>query len=62
MTIDKVTVSQTSSDIVPVGSADAGIIDFEVTTSGTLTKSTMSEINLDLKGCEQAVSKVSVYR
>lgn len=61
MTIDKVTVNQTSTDIVPVGSADAGIIDFEVTTSGTLTKSTMSEINLDLKGCEQAVSKVSVY-
>lgn len=61
MTIDEVTVNQTSTDIVPVGATGAGIIDFAVTTSGTLTKATLSDINLDLKGCEQAVGKVSVY-
>lgn len=61
MTIDSVTVNQTSTAIVPVGSADAEIIDFNVITSGNLSKANLSEVNLDLKGCEQAVSKVSVY-
>ncbi len=60
MTIDQVKVNQTSTEIVPVGSAGVGIIDFEVNTSGTLSKATLNEVNLDLKGCEQAVSKVSV--
>lgn len=61
MTVDSVTVNQTSTATVPVGSADAEIIDFNVITSGNLTKATLNEVNLDLKGCEQAVSKVSVY-
>ncbi len=61
MTIDSVEVNQTSTDIVPVGSADADIINFVVNTSGSLSKATVKEVNLDLKGCEQAVSKVSVY-
>lgn len=61
MTIDGVKVNQTSTAIVPVGSANAEIIDFNVNTSGTLTKAVVSEVNVDLKGCENAVSKVSVF-
>ena len=61
MTIEEVTVNQTSSDVVAVGSTDAALIDFEIVTEGTLTTTTLSAVKLDMKESHDAVSKVSVY-
>ncbi|MBR6248993.1 MAG: DUF4465 domain-containing protein [Muribaculaceae bacterium] len=61
MTIDEITVNQTSSDDVAVGAADAALIDFKVVTEGTLTTTTLNAVKLDMKDSHSNVSKVSVY-
>ena len=61
MEVKNVTVNQTSSDVIAVGSTDAELIDFNVETEGTLSLMTVNAINLDLKESQAAISKVSVY-
>lgn len=59
MTINEVTVNQTSSAILAVGSTDAALIDFNVETEGTLTTKTLTGVKLNLTGVE-AIDKVKV--
>lgn len=60
MEIQSVTVNQSSTEVVSPGMTDAQIIDFNVMTEGTLTTKTIKAVNLDLKGCQASVAKVSV--
>ena len=59
MTVNEVTVNQTSSAILAVGSTDAALIDFNVETEGTLTTKTLTGVKLNLTGVE-AIDKVKV--
>ena len=61
MTINEVTVNQTSSDVLAVGATDAALLDVEIVTEGTLTVKTLTGVKLDLKNSQEAVSRVSVY-
>ena len=60
MEIKNVTVNQTSTAELAPGASNAQIIDFNVETEGTLTTQVINKINLDLKGSENAINKVSV--
>ena len=60
MVIKNVTVNQTSTAELAPGASNAQIIDFNVETEGTLTTQVINKINLDLKGSENAINKVSV--
>ena len=59
MTVNNVTVNQTSSEIIAVGSKDAALIDFNVFTEGTLSLATLKDIKLNVKGAD-AVEKFTV--
>ncbi len=61
MEIKQVDVRQTSSDVLAVGATDAELIDFDVLTEGTLSVTTISAIDIDLKNTQAAIDKVSVY-
>lgn len=61
MTINQVTVNQTSTDVLAVGASDAALLDMEVVTEGTLSLKTITGIKIDLKDCQYALHKVSVY-
>ena len=60
MEVKNVTVNQTSTDVLAPGATSAQLIDFVVETEGTLSTDVISNIVLDLKGSEAAISKVSV--
>ena len=60
MTVKNVTVNQTSTAELAPGATGAQLIDFNVETEGTLTTKSISKINLDLKGSENSLTKVSV--
>ncbi len=60
MTIEAVTVNQTNGDIVPLGSEGADLIDFAVTTEGTLTTMQLQGVKLNVKGGE-VLSAIHVY-
>ncbi len=60
MAISDIEVKQSSTDILPAGAMNAEIIDFKVLTEGNLTKTKIKEIALDLKGCQEQLSKVNV--
>ena len=60
MEVKNVTVNQTSTDVLAPGATSAQLIDFVVETEGTLSTDVISNIALDLKGSEAAISKVSV--
>lgn len=59
MTVNEVTVNQTSTAILAVGSTDAPLIDFNVQTEGTLTTKTLTGIKLNLTGSD-AIEQVKV--
>lgn len=59
MTVNEVTVNQTSTAILAVGSTDAPIIDFNVQTEGTLTTKTLTGVKLNLTGAD-AIEQVKV--
>ncbi len=61
MTINEVTVNQTSSDVLAVGATDAALLDMEVVTEGTLTVKTLTGVKVDMKDTQSAVSKMSLY-
>ena len=61
MTINNVTVNQTSCDVLAVGATDAALLDMEVVTEGTLSVKTLTGVKVDMKGTHTAVSKVSAY-
>lgn len=60
MTIEDVVVRQTTNSDLPVGSANAPLIDFTVKTEGTLTVKTLKEISLGIRGYE-ALDTVRIY-
>ena len=59
MLVNDVTVAQTSTDVIPAGSKDAEIIDFNIVTEGNLTSKVLTGVQLTLKGAE-ALDKVTV--
>ncbi len=59
MSVSGVTVNQTSSAILAVGTTDAPLIDFDVETEGTLTSKTLTGIKLNMTGVE-AIDRVKV--
>jgi len=61
MTINSVTVNQTSTDVLAVGASDAALLDMEVVTEGTLSLKTIKGIQLDLKDTQYSLHKISVY-
>lgn len=60
MTIEGVTVNQTSTDVLAPGATNAQLIDFVVETEGTLSTAVINSVALDLKGSEASINKVSV--
>lgn len=60
MTVDEVTVNQTSTALLPLGSEGADLIDFNVVTEGNLSTLQLQGVKLDLTGAE-SLSKVNVY-
>ena len=61
MTIANVQVNQSSTAVLPIGVANADLLDLNVITEGTLTPKNLTGISLDLKGTHDAIGKVSVY-
>lgn len=60
MSIVGTTVNQTSTAVLPVGSDGASMIDFVVTTEGTLSTKVLKTVSLSIEGAD-VLSKVRVY-
>lgn len=60
MSIEGITVNQTSTAVLPVGSADAPMIDFVATTEGTLSTKVLKTVSLTVDGAD-VLNKVRVY-
>ncbi len=61
MTIESVTVNQTSTDVLAVGASDAALIDFNIATEGTLSLKVLKTVKLDLKDSQESINNVTVY-
>ena len=61
MTVENVTVAQTSSAILPVGAKDESLIDFNIVTEGTLSVATLEEAVFTVKGAEAIESLRLLY-
>ena len=59
MTINEVTVNQTSDAIVSVGEQNAALIDFNAFTEGTLSLATLKDVKLNVKGAS-AIEKLTI--
>lgn len=60
MEIKNIDVEQTSTDIITGGTISQGIINFAITTEGTLSTQTLKSINLDIKESAPVIDKVKV--
>lgn len=60
MTIESIDVKQTSVGVLAPGSTNQGIINFGITTEGSLTPQEVKEITIDIKESAPALAKVIV--
>lgn len=61
MAIDSIGVAQTTTDIIPAGSANQELLTLNVVTTGDLKRKSLEAVTLDMKGCATDIDAVKVY-